>query len=311
MRKILLPDTLTDTPALPAGWEAAVVDARAEIPAEHRDAELLVVWGASRAHLASAARDLPRLRLVQSLAAGIEGVLAAGFRDDVEIRSGAGLHSPTVTEHTIGLLLALVRSLPESLEAQRRGQWASHLGGLRELHPEGQLTTLLGARVLIWGFGDIGRTLAPILTALGAQVRGAARSAGERGGFEVITTEDVPSALPDTDVLIDILPATEQTRHAVDAAVLAALPDHALVVNVGRGTTLDQDALRAALEAGTIGGAALDLTDPEPLPEGDPLWSAPRLIITPHAAGGRPVGAAARIEEALRDLDGAPPATEA
>lgn len=311
MRKILLPDTLTDAPTLPAGWEAAVVDARAEIPAEHADAEVLVVWGASRAHLASAARDLPDLVLVQSLAAGIEGILAAGFRDDVEIRSGAGLHSPTVTEHTIGLLLALVRSLPESLEAQHDGRWASELGGLQELHPAGKLTTLLDARVLIWGFGDIGRTLAPILTALGANVRGVARSAGERAGFEVIATEDVPGVLPETDVLIDILPAAEETRHAVDAAVLDALPDHALVVNVGRGTTVDQAALREALEAGTIGGAALDVTDPEPLPADDPLWSAPRLIITPHAAGGRPVGAAARIEEALMSLDQTAPASEA
>ena len=88
-----------------------------------------------------------------------------------------------------------------------------------------------------------------------------------------------------------------------DAAVLDALPDRAVVVNVGRGATVDQAALREALVAGTIGGAALDVTDPEPLPQDDPLWDAPRLIITPHSAGGKPVGADDRIAENLRRLD--------
>lgn len=300
--KILLPDTMPLNSALPDGWEAATVEARAEIPAEHHDAQALVVWGSSRRHLASAARDLPDLRLVQSLAAGVEGILEAGFADDVVIASGSGLHSRTVTEHALALLLSLVRRLPQMREAQVRREWSSDLGGLQPLHPEGELTTLLDARVLIWGFGDIGRTLAPVLVALGAHVRGAARTARTQDGIEVIASEDVPSVLPETDVLIGILPASAETERAIDAQVLAALPDHALVVNVGRGTTLDQAALRSALEAGTLGGAALDVTDPEPLPADDPLWTAPRLLLSPHAAGGRPVGADERIAANLRAL---------
>lgn len=298
--KILLPDTVALDPALPEGWEAAVVDARAEIPAEHHDADVLVLWGPSRRHLASAAADLPRLRFVQSLSAGVEGILAAGFREDVVIANGAGLHSATVTEHTVALLLTLVRRIPEALEAQERHEWSEELGGLQPLHPEGRITTLIGANVLIWGFGQIGQTLAPILQGLGANVRGAARSAGERAGFEVIAESDVRSVLPTTDVLVNILPATDATRGAVDADLLAVLPDHALFVNVGRGTTVDQTALREALEAGTLGGAALDVTDPEPLPADDPLWDAPRLVITSHAAGGRPVGADERIARNLQ-----------
>src|SRR5699024_2409493 len=98
------------------------------------------------------------------------------------------------------------------------------------------------------------------------------------------------------------LPATERTAGAVGREVLAALPDHALLLNVGRGATVDQTALREALEAGTLGGAAIDVTEPEPLPQNDPLWDAPRLLITPHAAGGRPVGADGRITENLRAL---------
>ena len=300
--KILLPDTVPLDPVLPRGWEAVTVDARAEIPAEHHDAAVLVVWGASRRHLVSAAETLESLQLVQSLSAGVDGILAAGFAEHVVIATGAGLHSRTVSEHSLALLLSLVRRLPESREAQQRHEWSSELGGLQPLHPEGRLTTLLGARVLIWGFGQIGQTLAPSLQALGAEVRGAARSAGTRAGFEVIAESDVMGALPEVDVLIDILPATEATAGAVGREVLAALPDHAILLNVGRGATVDQVALREALEAGTLGSAAIDVTDPEPLPQDDPLWDAPRLLITPHAAGGRPVGADERIGENLLAL---------
>lgn len=300
--KILLPDTIALDPALPEGWEAVTVDARAEIPAEHHDAAVLVVWGSSRRHLASAAENLDRLRLVQSLSAGVDGILAAGFAPGVVIAAGAGLHSLTVSEHALALLLSLLRRLPESREAQQRHEWSTEIGGLQPLHPEGRITTLLGARVLIWGFGQIGQTLAPTLQALGAEVRGAARSAGTRAGFEVIAESEVLDALPEVDVLIDILPATEQTAGAVGREVLAALPDHAILLNVGRGATVDQVALREALEAGTLGSAAIDVTDPEPLPADDPLWDAPRLLITPHAAGGRPVGADERITANLRAL---------
>ena len=300
--KILLPDTMPLDPALPEGWEAVTVDARAEIPAAHHDADVLVVWGASRRHLASAAENLDRLRLVQSLSAGVDGILAAGFRADITIAAGAGLHSLTVSEHALALLLSLLRRLPEAREAQARHEWSSELGGLQPLHPEGRITSLIGAKVLIWGFGQIARTLAPTLTALGAEVRGVARSAGTRDGYEVIAESDVLGALGEADVLIDILPATEATAAAVGREVLAALPDHAVLINVGRGATVDQVALREALEAGTLGSAGIDVTDPEPLPEADPLWDAPRLLITPHGAGGRPVGADERIRENVRAL---------
>lgn len=302
--KILLPDTTELDPDLPEGWEAVTIDARAEIPAEHHDAQVLVVWGASRRHLASAAENLHDLRLVQSLAAGVDGILEAGFGEDVQIATGAGLHSLTVSEHALGLLLSILRRLPESKQAQERHEWSHELGGMQPLNPEGRMTSLVGARVLIWGFGQIGQTLAPVLSALGATVRGAARSAGERAGFEVLADDDVLAALPEVDVLINILPGGDATRGLVGREVLDALPDHAVLINVGRGTTVDQGALAEALEAGTLGAAALDVTDPEPLPAEDPLWDAPRLLITPHAAGGRPVGADERIRENLLALDG-------
>jgi phosphoglycerate dehydrogenase-like enzyme len=289
--KLLLPDSLPMAPAVPEEVETVRYDASAPVPDEHLDAEALVVWGSSTADLRAVAGRMPRLRWVQSLAAGPDSVLAAGFPDDVVITSGSGLHDRPVTEHALALVLALLRRLPAAARAQAEHRWADEIGGLQPLHPEGAVTTLLGARVLVWGFGAIGQTLAPLLDQLGAQVRGVARSAGERSGFPVIAEEDLNRELGQTDVLVMILPSTPATDRALDADRLAALPAHAYVVNVGRGSTVDEPALVAALSGGRIAGAALDVTNTEPLPADSPLWDAPNLLLTPHAAGGRPVGA--------------------
>ena len=293
--KILLPTSTPLAPELPAGVVAAPYDVTDAIPAEHRDAEVLVVWGNPGDALAAAARDLPRLRWVQTLAAGPDAVLAAGFADDVVVTSGVGLHNATVSEHALALTLTLLRRVPAALAAQAEHRWADELGGLQPLRPEGAVTSLIGARVTIWGFGGIGQTLAPVLTALGATVRGVARSAGTRAGFDVVAEDDLDAELAGTDVLVRILPATDGTEKALDAGRLAALPAHAYVVNVGRGTTVDEDALLAALAEGRIAGAAIDVTAVEPLPAASPLWDAPSLVITPHGAGGRPVHADALI----------------
>ena len=288
--KLLLPDSVPLDPALPEGVEAVRYDATAPVPEDHLDAEALVVWGNAPGDLRAVAGRMPRLRWVQTLAAGPDVVLGAGFPDDVVVTSGVGLHDRPVTEHTLALVLALLRRLPEAIAAQAEHRWAGELGGLQPLHPPGRVTTLLGARVLVWGFGNIGQNLAPLLQALGAQVTGVGRSAGERAGFPVVAQDQLEAELGRTDVLVMILPATEATTHALDAARLAALPRHAFVVNVGRGTTVDEPALLAALTERRIAGAALDVTEVEPLPADSPLWDAPNLLLTPHAAGGRPVG---------------------
>jgi phosphoglycerate dehydrogenase-like enzyme len=289
--KILLPDSLPLAPALPEGVQAVRYGVAAPVPDEHLDAEALVVWGNAPADLRAVAGRMPRLRWVQTLAAGPDAVLGAGFPDDVVVTSGVGLHDRPVTEHALALVLALLRRLPAALAAQAEHRWADELGGLQPLHPEEAVTTLLDARVLVWGFGNIGQNLAPLLQALGAQVRGVGRSAGERAGFPVVAEDRLEAELEHTDVLVMILPATDATTHALDAARLAALPQHAFVVNVGRGSTVDEPALVAALTEGRIAGAALDVTEVEPLPTDSPLWDAPNLLLTPHAAGGRPVGA--------------------
>jgi phosphoglycerate dehydrogenase-like enzyme len=289
--KLLLPDSLPLAPVLPEGVRAVVYDAAAPVPEEHLDAEALVVWGSSAGDLRAVAGRMPRLRWVQTLAAGPDAVLAAGFPDGVVVTAGLGLHDATVTEHAVALVLTLLRRLPAAARAQAEHRWAPELGGVQPLRPAGAVTSLIGARVLVWGFGHIGQTLAPVLRSLGAEVRGAARAAGERAGFPVVGEPDLDAELARTDVLVMILPATPRTTHALDAARLAALPPHAYVVNVGRGSTVDEAALVEALTAGRIAGAALDVTEVEPLPPGSPLWDAPGLVLTPHAAGGRPVGA--------------------
>jgi phosphoglycerate dehydrogenase-like enzyme len=288
--KLLLPNSVPLDPALPEGVEAVRYDATAPVPDEHLDAEALVVWGNRADDLRAVAGRMPRLRWIQTLAAGPDVVLGAGFPDDVVVTSGVGLHDRPVTEHALTLVLALLRRVPQAIAAQAEHRWAGELGGLQPLHPDDAVTTLLGARVLVWGFGNIGQNLAPLLQALGAQVRGVGRSAGERAGFPVVAEDELDAELRQTDVLVMILPATEATTHALDAARLAALPRHAFVVNVGRGTTVDEPALVAALTEGGIAGAALDVTEVEPLPADSPLWDAPNLLLTPHAAGGRPVG---------------------
>jgi phosphoglycerate dehydrogenase-like enzyme len=300
--KLLLPDSVPLAPDLPEGVTAVVYDAGAPVPDDHLDADALVVWGSSGDDLAAVAGRMPRLRWVQTLAAGPDSVLAAGFPEDVVLTSGAGLHSRTVSEHALALVLALVRRLPAAARAQSEHRWARELGGVQPLHPDGAVTTLIDARVLIWGFGSIGQTLAPLLRALGARVRGVARSAGDRAGFPVAAESDVEQELGHADVLIMILPSSAGTTRALDARRLAALPEHAYVINVGRGSTVDEAALTAALEEGRLAGAALDVTTTEPLPSDSPLWNAPDLLLTPHAAGGRPVGADDLIAENVTAL---------
>ena len=270
------------------------------LPVEHHDAEGLVTWGNRAEMLEDAATKLNDLRWIQSLAAGPNDVLAAGFRENVTVTSGSGLHDYTVAEHTLGLLLNAARRFYEMRDFQTQRRWPGHLGGLQPDRPKDDFRTLRDANVLIWGYGNIARALAPHLKLLGAHVRGVARSAGVRGGTEIFTENALPQLLPQTDALVMILPGSEATRHALSSQRLALLPRHAWVVNVGRGTSVDETALTQALHTGTLGGAALDVFETEPLPAASPLWDAPNLIISPHAAGGRPQGAEALIAENLR-----------
>ncbi|HEX5205035.1 phosphoglycerate dehydrogenase [Paractinoplanes rhizophilus] len=295
--KVLLPDNvdLSDL-TLPEGVSYAVDQ---PVPEEHTDAEVLVVWGNPESQLRDAAARMKRLRWVQTLAAGPDAVLAAGFAPGVLVTSGRGLHDRTVAEHTLALVLAAARRLNLMARAQIGHRWAGELGGNQPLRDRGNFRTVRDAHIVIWGFGSIAAAVSPLLIALGARVTGVARTPGARHGVEVVTEAEFPALLPTADVLISILPATPATRHAFNASVAALLPRHAWFVNVGRGATVDEAALLAAIRSGRLAGAALDVTEVEPLPPSSPLWDEPNIIISPHAAGGRPLGAPELIRSNL------------
>src|SRR5699024_5473989 len=241
------------------------------------------------------------------LSAGMDKIVAAGFAPSGRLGSGSGPRERTVTERALALVLSLLRRRPEALAAQGERRRPRERGAPQERHPAGRVTTQTAGRVRMRGFGGIGQTMAPLLRALGAEVTGVARSAGTRADTPVHATEELQELLPHTDVLISTLPATEATAGVVDQRVFALLPESSCFVNVGRGTVVDQPALVDALQQGTIRGAAVGVTDPEPLPADNALWSAPNLLITPHAAGGRPIGADERIAHNVRALENGQP----
>jgi phosphoglycerate dehydrogenase-like enzyme len=297
--KILVPTVIPIELELGEGVERVDYDVDRPVPEDARDAEAIVVWLNPSDRLAALPSELPRLRWVQGLMAGTDAVHAAGFPPEVQIAAGTGLHDLPVAEHALALILAAARRLDEAARAQAQHAWLDHHGGNQIANRTG-FTTLHGARVLIWGFGGIGTTLAGYLSVLGAEVVGVARSAGTRDGYRVVAADEVAAELPHTDVLVDILPGGEATDGVIDADVFAALPEHAWFVNVGRGVTVDEEALLAALRTGSIAGAALDVFRTEPLPSDSPLWDAPNTIITAHAAGGRPQQPGRLIAENLR-----------
>lgn len=303
--KLLYPNSLKFNPKEleSFGVELHQYDTKSNIPEELTDAEILVTWTNSSSNLKDAAKRLTKLRWIQSLAAGPNDVLNAGFdASKIAVCTGSGLHDRTVAEHTLGLLLNAARRFYEMRDYQTKSppQWPAHLGGAQPDRPKGAFTTLRDANILIWGFGNIAKTLAPYLTALGASVKGVARQSGVRDGIQVYSDSELPKLLPETDALVMILPGSDSTRHALNTERLKLLPNHAWVVNVGRGTSVDEPALVDALEKGVIGGAALDVFETEPLPQSSTLWKAPNLIISPHAAGGRPQEAEKLIAENLQ-----------
>lgn len=301
--KILIPNTIPIDLAPVAGVTVVVYSPYEDLSSDHFDAQALVVWGGSHRFLSHLAQNLTKLEWIGALSAGIDNIEQAGFAPGIVVTNASGLHDRPVAEHTMALVLAATRRLDLMHNAQLESRWARELGGSQPVGIQNPgagtfpgLASLHGARVSIWGFGSIGQTIAPLLTTFGAQVTGVARSAGTRAGIPVITQEQAIADLGNTDMIINILPGSPQTKHIINADVFAALPKHAWVVNVGRGISIDEEALNEALINGEIGGAALDVFDREPLPAESPLWKAPNIIITPHAAGGRPEGVSGLLD---------------
>ena len=198
---------------------------------------------------------------------------------DCLLSNSSGAYGVTISEHLIMTALMLLRRQPEYTEVIRAGEWRVLPGGIRSLH---------GCRITVLGAGDIGTEFARRARAFRpARLVGVRRSAkaGDPAFDEMRTTAELDALLPETDLLVMALPNTPDTVNILSRERMALLPRSAYVINVGRGTAIDQEALIEALDSGRLAGAALDVVVPEPLPADHPLRRAKNLLLTPHVAG--------------------------
>ena len=227
----------------------------------------------------------PRLRWIHLTTAGYTRYDGADFRAAYGGRGAVLTNSSLVynepcAEHVLAFMLAHARQLPQSLDNQRTDRaWPT-------LERRAAMSLLSEQSVVLLGFGAIGRRLAELLAPFGCKVTAVRRRPAGDENVTVVTEDQLAEALATADHVVNILPDNPATQRFVNAARLAATRPGAVFYNVGRGTTVDQEALLAALQSGHLGAAYLDVTDPEPLPPEHPLWSAPNCYITPHSAGG-------------------------
>ena len=218
--------------------------------------------------------ELPALRLVQTLTAGYDTVLPH-LPSGVALANAAGVHDASTAELAVGLTIAALRGIPQMVRDQERALWRTE-----------QRPALADLRVLVIGYGGVGSAVAARMLPFETVVTGVASKPRATGpdGVPVHGIHDLGQLLPQQDVVVLAVPLNEATRGLVDAAFLAAMPDGALLVNVSRGPVVDTAALVSELRAGRL-LAALDVTDPEPLPAGHELWRLPGVLISPHQGG--------------------------
>jgi len=238
----------------------------------------------SAAHLTGECRrsiseSSPNLRWLHFLNAGVDTIQPGDFGAGVSITYSPGAGATTVAEHGLTLMLALSRALPLVLRKQHHRSWDYGLGG--------KARSLQGRRVTVIGFGHIGKALARLLEPFDMDVITVTRSGGPyQLARENWRMDEADACLRTSDYIVIAAPLTEQTKGYFDEARFAQVKSGAFLINLSRGGIVDLAALQAALEDGRLAGAALDVTDPEPLPPGHPIWGAPNLLISPHMAAG-------------------------
>jgi phosphoglycerate dehydrogenase-like enzyme len=279
---------LPDNPArvsvgeLPESVEVHLIPRNGALPPEIEAAEFLVPPFGSRRAIEALPR-LSALRVVQVNSAGVDWI-APSIPEGVTLCSARGTRDAPVAEWVVGAILDSYKRLSRFRRQQERAQWAPRMP--REL---------AGSKALIVGHGSIGRAVEARLRPFGVEVTGVASHPRR----DVHGVDAIDELLPHADIVIVLLPATPQTMGLFDKQRLAKLKTGALLVNAGRGAAIDAHALIAELESGRL-EAALDVTDPEPLPPDSPLWSLPNVLVTPHVAGDSP-DADQRVYELVGD----------
>lgn len=272
-KRLLLPFTPADLGGLPPGWPALIWDGTGRAPEGPalEAVELFVIPYTFTGAALPLLPELPSLRVLQSLNAGVDDVLPH-LPAGVTLCNARDVHSTSTAEHAVALTLAALRGIPDFVHAQDAQRWTP---GFRP--------ALADRTVLLLGYGSIAAAVEARLTAFECHVLRVARTARQLPQGPVHSMDELPSLLPRADVVVLTVPLTDATRGLVGARFLARMRDGALLVNIARGPVVDTTALVGALRSGRL-SAALDVTDPEPLPPGHPLWTTPHTLISPHAA---------------------------
>ncbi len=218
------------------------------------------------------------LKFLQLDSAGVKPYIGGALPEGAALACATGAYGLAISEYMLAGMLMLQKKMLFYMDNQKKHQWKK--GGM--------VSSISGATVMCVGMGDIGSEFLKRCKALGAHTIGVKRTAGGKPEWldELYTVEDMDSLLPRADVLALVLPETQKTYHMFNEEKLNLLRSDAIVLNVGRGNTVDNLALARMLEEGRLAGAFLDVFEPEPLPEDHPLWDAPNTIITPHITGG-------------------------
>lgn len=288
MIQVWLPDSPEKFGELPETMTADVWTGDEPFPASEGQVEVIVMPFRVPPDVIAKAAGLPSVRLIQLRSAGADAV-APYVPDGVTIGNARGAHDPATSEWVAGVIFAQLRGLPGFVRSQSAGVW----------RPQ-RTQTVAGKHVLIVGYGSIGAAVERRLAGWDVTIERIARHARPQTETDpqVRGLDELADALPRADVVVLLVPVTDETRGMADAGFLAAMKDGALLVNAARGPIVDTGALLAELNSGRL-TAALDVTDPEPLPEGHPLWTAPGVLITPHV-GGNVRGGTARANAVVR-----------
>lgn len=275
------------------GFEIRFLKAPEEDPAFLQEAE--IIFG----HVPAAARTARNLKWLCTPFAGVDQFLApdAFANPEALLTNSSGAYGVTIAEHVVMMLLEILRRQPEYREIVAAREWRRDL----------KVRSVKGSRIMLLGTGDIGRETALRLRAFSpAGITGVNRSgANPDGCFDrILTGKNWETALPDTDVLVISLPGTKESFHMLGEKQLSLLPDGAVVINVGRGSVIDQKALVRELESGRL-YAGLDVFESEPLEKDDPVWEVRNLLITPHTAGNMTLDHTVNriVEMFLEDLE--------